>query len=48
MQDDVSKKNSMGYVTMHGFRGNLLIRLSRNGGRPTHSILSSFLFIIEH
>ena len=46
------KKFGMGYVKMHGFRGNLLYD-SRDwggggGGRPTNSIISRVLLIIEH
>ena len=47
------KKFAMGYVKMHGFNGNLLYD-SRDwgggggGGRPTNSIISRVLLIIEH
>ena len=45
------KKLGMGYVKMHGFHGKRLYD-SRNwgggGGRPTNSIISRILLILEH
>ena len=40
----------MGYVKMHGFHGNLFCdyRNGGGGGRPTNSIISRVLLILEH
>ena len=43
-----SKYFGMGYVKMHGFHGNTLIWFSRMGDRPTKSIISRVLLILEH
>ena len=42
------KKFGMGYVKMHGFHGNLLYDSRDKGGRPTNSIISRVLLILEH
>ena len=42
------KKFGMGYVKMHGFHGNLLCDSRDWGGRPTNSIISRVLLILEH
>ena len=42
------KKLGMGYVKMHGFHGNRLYDSQDWGGRPTKSIISRVLLILEH
>ena len=42
------KKLGMGYVKMHGFHGNRLYDSRDLGGRPTNSIISRVLLILEH
>ena len=42
------KKFGMGHVKMHGFYGNLLYDSRDRGGRPTNSIISRVLLILEH
>ena len=52
-QSSPQKKFGMGYVKMHGFHGNLLYGSRDCGGggggdRPTNSIISRVLLILEH
>ena len=47
------KKFGMGYMKMHGFHGSLLYDShvcggGGGGGRPTNSIISRVLLILEH
>ena len=42
------KHFGMGYAKVHSFHGNTLIWFSRMGGRPTNSIISRVLLILEH
>ena len=52
MRNKVILKNGMGYVKMHGFHGKQKMILDIGGGgggcRPTNSILSRVLLILEH
>ena len=47
-RSSLQKKFGMGYEKMHGYHGNLLYDPRDWVGRPTNSVISRVLLILEH